>query len=170
VSPPFCTLSPILHSPDVRIMPAGPTFAPTATPTGSPTPPTAAPTGVPTGSPTPPTAAPTKAPTPPTAAPTFAPTPPPTTCGLAWAKCGDGLDVCCAGHTCTGSAFDLMCYPTPGTGPSPPSPTPAPGPSPPTAAPGGPCVADWQRCSSGDSCCNSSMECKDYQGAMSCVP
>jgi hypothetical protein len=156
---------------DITIISSGPTGSPTVSPTPAPTPPTSAPTTVPTASPTPPTAAPTGTPTPPTTAPTFAPTPPPTTCGVAWAKCGDGLDVCCAGHTCMGSAFDLMCYATPGSDPSPPSPTPAPAPTPASGdPPAGPCVPDWQRCSEGDGCCNASMECRNYQGSMSCAP
>jgi hypothetical protein len=59
--------------------------------------------------PAPPTPPPT--PAPPSFAPTSAPTPPPTTCVGAWMSCDS--EACCAGHTCMGSVWDLMCYPTP---------------------------------------------------------
>jgi len=98
---------------DVEVLPAGPTSYPTLSPTGAPTPPTSAPTPTPSGAPTPPTFAPTFAPTPPTSEPTLSPTPPPTTCAVAWESCGEGLGPCCAGHTCMGSVWDMMCYPTP---------------------------------------------------------
>jgi hypothetical protein len=80
--------------------PAPPTLPPT------PQPPTNPPT------PQPPTQEPT--PAPPTQEPTLAPTPPPTNCVGAWASCDPNTtsDPCCAGHTCMGSVWDLMCYPT----------------------------------------------------------
>ena len=70
----------------------------------TPAPPTPPPT------PAPPTVPPT--PAPPTLKPTQAPTPPPTTCLGAWSSCGEGKDPCCTGHSCMGSIWDLMCYPT----------------------------------------------------------
>jgi hypothetical protein len=84
---------------DIAIVPrAAPTPAP---PTNEPTPspPTQAP---------PPTNPPTTPP--PTTPPT---TPPPTACVGAWGSCAEGSDPCCAGHTCMGSEWDRMCYPTP---------------------------------------------------------